>query len=215
MDSSFSRFSAAGLALALVGSAAGLQAQVIYNNASTVGESYSRGMADVVRSQGVYNLTTSQAAINMTQAQAQEIQNRGEATKTYFEMRRINKEYQDANREKPPTMEQVVRFAQEGKPKRLGPSELDYVSGKLRWPSVLMIDDFAEQRKQVDQVFAKRAEMGVANFDDQMQVRKTATQMMTDLKQQIQQIPSNTYMAARRFLESVTYEAQQPSASSG
>src|SRR5690242_11792328 len=65
-------------------------AQVIYNNASTAAEGLGRGIGDVVRSQGEYNLNTSQAAINLTQARSQEIDNRMQATQTYFAMRNLN-----------------------------------------------------------------------------------------------------------------------------
>ena len=55
--------------VALLGSWAAAQyygGAYVNNKASTVGESYARGMGDVMRSQGMRNLANSEAAINMT-----------------------------------------------------------------------------------------------------------------------------------------------------
>ena len=60
----------ASLLLLFAGFASAAQAQVVVDQASTVGESESRGFADVIRSQGQYNLQTSQAMINAEQARS-------------------------------------------------------------------------------------------------------------------------------------------------
>ena len=66
----------------------------VVNRASTAGESYARGMADVTRSAGMYNLATSEAAINLTEAQSNYIKNRDQWTNTYCQMREANRLYQ-------------------------------------------------------------------------------------------------------------------------
>jgi hypothetical protein len=88
----------------------------IDNSASTVGESYARGMADVVRSQGAANVMNSQAAINMTEAARRDMENREQWTDTYFQMRQKNKEYRAAEKRPRATREDWVRYAAAGKP---------------------------------------------------------------------------------------------------
>ena len=75
------------------------QAQWYVNNkASTVGESHARGMSDIVRSAGEANLNNSAAAQNWAQARSMEMENRLQYTSSYFENRRMNREYTAAER---------------------------------------------------------------------------------------------------------------------
>ena len=182
-----------------------------YYHSSTAAEGALHGMGDVARSAGQYNLTTSQAAINMTQAQKNEIENRDQWTNTYFQMREANKEYRDRERGPRPSMEAMVRYAQAGKPKRLSPSEVDSVSGKIAWPVMLQADRYASQRSELEQLFAKRADHGVLGLDDHLQIRKTTDAMLEKLKGQVREVPQMDYIAARRFVESLALEGISPS----
>ena len=70
-------------------------------HASTAEEGIQRGYADVVRSQGMANLLNSQAATQYEEARKSYIENRMQATQTYFEMRRYNTEARKAERSTP------------------------------------------------------------------------------------------------------------------
>ena len=119
-------------------------AQVVMNQASTAGESYMDGLSNIISSKGNYNLSTSQAVINAESARTASINNAKLWTDTYFETRKENKAYREEERGKPPTMEQVARFAQIGMPKRLQPNEFDYVTGRITWPSVFSQSQYDE-----------------------------------------------------------------------
>ena len=181
-------------------------------HASTPAEGYARGMADVARSAGQRNLSNSEAAINWTEAQSRYIDNRDKATNTYFQMREANRQYRAAQRAPRPSMESLVRFAQAGKPQRLSPSELDVVTGEISWPEVLLTDPFSENRKQVEQLFAKRAEEGTLGYDDQTQLREATDAMLADLMEFLrdQKVKQMDYVAAKRFLESLAYGGVLP-----
>jgi hypothetical protein len=178
-----------------------------YSGGSTVAGSAMNGMASVISARGEANLSNSAAAINMTQAQKNEIENRKLYTDTYFQMRAENRKARAAERGPSPTMEQLVRIAKEGAPRPLAPTQMDHVNGQLNWPSALQQDSFADQRKVVDELFATRARYGGLGYSDQMKVRKTVDAMFHELKAQIQQIPSQDYVACRSFLQSVSYAA--------
>ena len=92
-------------------------------------------------------------------------------------------------------------------PKPLGPNQMDPVNGQLNWPSALQQDSFAAQRGEVDQLFAVRARYGGLGYADQMKVRQTVDAMFDQLKEQIQQIPPQDYIACRSFLQRVSYAA--------
>ena len=108
-----------------------------YGHASTEAEGVQRGFADVVRSAGAANLMNSAAAKNYEDARKKYIENRLQATETYFEMRRVNEESRDAKRPRPLSTEQYVRLARQQAPERLSVSQLDPLSGTIDWPAVL------------------------------------------------------------------------------
>ena len=206
----FLRTPACLLLLACWGVSGTALAQVIYNNASTAAEGYANGMSNVISAKGDYNLNTSQAAINMTQAQSQEIQNRQQWTTAYFEMRKENRAYRAEERGRQPTMEDAVRYAQMGKPKRLSPSEMDSVTGKITWPRLLRTEQFEDQRTKLDELFEKRARYG-STFEDQMALQETTNDILAAIKKQIRDLPPYEYTNSRRFLESLAYEGRLPS----
>lgn len=206
------RFVVLLLSLSIVLAAASVltQAQVIMNSPSTVGQSYAEGYADVISAHGAANLSNSQAAINLEQAAKLDMENREQWTQTYFDMRKVNRAAREQERGKRPTMEDVVRYAAMGKPQRLSPSELDTVTGKIHWPSLLQADLFTPQRNTLQGIFEQRAKYGTANFDQQMTIRSATGAMLGYLKDQIRNIPPPNYVAAKRFLESLAYEGQLP-----
>jgi len=179
-------------------------------NPSTPAESYARGLGDVIQSAGAYNLATSEAAINATQAQKQFIENRDQWTDTYFQMRQANRAYRETEQGPRLSMEQLVRLAQEGKPKPLSPGELDSVTGRISWPLLLKTSAFDATRAKLDDLFAKRASRGGIDFEQQMQIRQSTKDMLALLKGQIRNVPADDYIPAKRFVESLAYEGQKP-----
>jgi hypothetical protein len=179
-------------------------------HSSTAAEGAMRGMADVVRSQGEANLSNSAAAINYSIARQQEIDNYAHYTNTYFQMREANRQYRAAERGPRPSMEDLVRYAQMGKPQPLSPSEIDVVSGDISWPMLLRDDAFAQERKLVEAAFANRSASTAMGFSDLMTVRKVTDTMLAQLKENVRDLPPNAYLEAKNFLESLAYEAGRP-----
>lgn len=180
-------------------------------HSSTAAEGAMRGMGDVVRAQGQANLDNSAAAINYSVARQNQIQNYRAGTTAYFDMRAANRAYRAAERRPVPSMADAVRYAQAGKPKPLGPSDLNVVTGKIRWPMLLTAEVFAADRAKMEQIFASRASSGAIGLDDYMQVRKVAKSMLADLKKQVKQAPPQQWVIAKRFVDSLAYAAGQAS----
>jgi hypothetical protein len=180
------------------------------NKASTVGESYARGYADVVRSQGMANLSNSEAAINMTEAAKRDMENRNQWTDTYFQMQQKNADYRAAKRSPRPSREDFVRMAAAGKPAKLSPSDLDSVTGEIDWPRVLTRPEFADSRTELEKLFAKRAAYGQTTWSDYSQIDAICKKMQDDLKALVKDVPPGDYTASKRFLDSLAYENKQP-----
>jgi hypothetical protein len=178
-----------------------------YGGGGTAAGQAMNGMASVISAQGSYNQATSEAAINMTQAQRAAIQNDQLYANTYFEMRAANRAARAAERGPRPTMEQLVRAAQQGAPRPLPAGSLDPVSGGVAWPELLKTSDYDPQRTELDELFAKRAELGGLAFSDQTKARQAVDGMFATLKGQIRSVPSDQYVASRSFLNSLVYAA--------
>jgi hypothetical protein len=209
----------ATIAIAVLGSSAQAQYWGGYGygwgnpGASTVGQSYAMGMADLVNSAGSYNLQTSQAAINYEQARSQNLDNRLKGTQTYFEMRKINTESRKAEDGRRMTSEEAWRYAQIGAPKRVTPYELDPVSGKIYWPVQLQSPQFADYRKQLEELFRQReVTHGSVGYDVFAKIQNTTTAFLDDLKKNIAAMPSGDYVKAKNFIESLAYESRFPAA---
>ena len=179
-------------------------------HSSTAAEGRLRGMGDLTRSAGQANLDNSAAAINYTTARSNQIENRNQWTNTYFSMRETNRQARAAERGPRPSMEDLVRYAQAGKPKRLSPGEFDSVSGQIAWPMFLNTDKYAADRATLDQIFSTRASQGAIGPDDYTKARQTIDVMLGNLKKEIREIPPEQYMVAQKFLKSLNYEMVQP-----
>jgi hypothetical protein len=91
-------------------------------------------------------------------------------------------------------------------PERPGPSQLD-ANGSIQWPEILLRDDYAEARSQVDYAFAQRsAQPTDAGSDLGQMARSGLAQMRRHLRQQMQELSPPEYAAARRFLDSLALE---------
>ena len=200
------------LLMAAVGETACAQYADVSYHASTAAEGAARGMSDMIQSAGAANLMNSEAAKNYEAARKQNIENRLTWTNTYWEMKRVNKEYRTAQKRPAPTQEQLVRMTQGALPGRLTTSQLDPLTGVLAWPDVLRAEPYAEYRVQIDKIYAGRASNGYLGPDQYLKVKQLTNEMMNVLRQYARQYASADSIQARKFLESVSFEAnQQPS----
>ena len=95
----------------------------------------------------------------------------------------------------------------ESRADRLSPGEIDPVSGTLDWPGVLKQSMFAEERERLEDLFANWTEYGSVGFEQRRQIRSTTDAMLGKLKQHVNDMPPPEYVTAKRFLESLAYEA--------
>ena len=180
-------------------------------HASTAAEGRLRGMGDLTRSAGQANLSNSAAAIYYSIARRNQIDNRAALMDTYFQMRQANKSYRAAERGPRASMEDLVRYTQLGKPKPLSPGAVDPVSGAINWPILLRTESLAEDRAEVEAAFAKRASQSSLGTEDYMKIRQVTSQMASDLKKRIREVPSYEYMISKKFIDSLAYAAGTPS----
>jgi hypothetical protein len=176
-------------------------------HSSTAEEGVQRGFADVVRSAGMNNLMNSEAAKNWEDARKKYMENRMQATQTYFDMRRYNEDARRAERGTPLSTEQYVRLARQQAPDRLSVSQLDPLSGYISWPAPLRRNEYATDRAVLESMFKQRAAGTAANYDE---IRMACSALQDKLKANISTFMANDFIAAKKFVESLSYELSAP-----
>jgi hypothetical protein len=174
----------------------------------------------VIRARGEFNRLTSEAAINMQEARSRAIVNARDAVDAYFQIRQMNRDYRQAERRPRPTREDLERYARAARPDPLSPSELDTLTGRVRWPILLRDDRFAPLRAKLEELLDRWAvSRNLGQFDrfdmeQQLAVRRATDQMQEGLREEIRNVPPQDYVAAQRFLRSLEYQVLQPPTSS-
>jgi hypothetical protein len=179
-------------------------------HASTEAEGVLRGGADFLRAIGEGNYYNSLGLVNTQEAWSRAIDNKQKAVETYFQIKQINRAAREAARPQPLTFTQYAKLAKQEAPERLGDADYNRVMGRLSWPAVLTSDDFAAERSALDQVFVgrKAQDVGVST-DFHREVRELTSAMAAKLRSRIDTMSPMEYIAAKKFLTSVTFESQQ------
>ncbi|MEN6458858.1 MAG: hypothetical protein ABFC63_08000 [Thermoguttaceae bacterium] len=178
---------------------------------STAAEGYGRGLGSALSGLGRYNLATSEAALNMTEVRRNQIANDRLWTETYFYKQQLNRENRAAQYERDRgNPADYPKYSRLGVPKRLTNEQLDAVTGEIRWPMLLTLPGYAVQRTAIERVFADRAYHGAIGPEDFMLVRQLTSEMIEDLRDHVAMLPPQQYLTAKRFLQSLAYQAGQP-----
>jgi hypothetical protein len=172
-----------------------------YGYGGTAGGNYLQGMSQVIRAQGQYNEQTSRAMINYEDARTKYIDNRKKWTETYFAMRDENRAKQAEKLERGRYSPEVHALAAEsGVPKRLSSEAFDPITGKLAWPELLLAPEYEQTRIEVEHLLELHASAGSS---DAIRLQNAVQQMIFLLRSNIRELPTNDYIAARKFLDSL------------
>jgi hypothetical protein len=180
-------------------------------HASTAEEGYLAGLGYLTRSQGEANYFNSLASINGQEAYNRYLQNREKATETYFRMQQINRAAREAQRPQPLSFERYVALAKQQAPDPLSDREYDRIVGRLNWPAMLQTEEFAAEREALDRAYQARtpADAGAASAFHR-NVWQLTQSMEAKLKEKMGQTGTAEYLASKNFLQSLSYESQQP-----
>ncbi len=178
--------------------------------ATTPAESFARGIADLVRSGGQASLWTSEAALNVAEARRYEMANRQQFIETYYAVRRMVRQYQAAELGPRMSPEDIARYARAAGPQRLSPGQFSPITGGVSWPILLRTEAFAGYRASLEGLFAHRAAAGEISTGDYLRIRQMTAAMKGELKQHVRRLPPGDYVLAKRFLNGLAYEAEQP-----
>lgn len=165
------------------------------------------GTAHIIRNKGRAARAKSEARINNEDARSKYIDNQKKWTQTYFDKKAINAKYtsQQAAKERAITQNYLAN-RQSQAPARLSPNQYDYTTGTINWPDVLLVPEFQANREKLNQLFTLRSK-AVVTSSIAADIRTAVTDMRTELRKRIDRMTGNEYAAARKFLDSLAYEA--------
>jgi hypothetical protein len=180
---------------------------VIYNNASTAGEGYARGVSGIIQAQGERNLNNSQAAINAQDAYSMAIDNSTKSVNAFWEQKDIYKarqqqEFAEIGRKR---SDYLARHGLES----LTPQEYDRTTGQITWPKVLEQKEFDAYRNTLDELMRKRAYQGALTGEEYMQATAASKEWRAMLAKQKNVYPSQILSQMTRFVLKVTREINE------
>jgi hypothetical protein len=119
----------------------------------------------------------------------------------YAEMRQANQAQKRArDRHSPEALAKAAEVP------HLTRDELDPVTGKIRWPAPLMSDDFAKSRDEVERLFELRS-WTTHQSEATVKIRDLVHSMGDVLRQKIDDMGPEDFVAARKFLDGIEVAA--------
>jgi hypothetical protein len=178
--------------------------QVVYNNASTAGESYARGVSGIIQAQGERNLNNSQAAINAQDAYSMAIDNSTKSVNAFWEQKDIYKarqqqEFAEIGRKR---SDYIARHGLQS----LTPQEYDRTTGQITWLKVLEQAQYDQYRNTLDELMRKRAYQGALSGDEYMQATAASKEWRAMLAKQKNVYPPQILSQMTRFILKVSRE---------
>ncbi len=176
------------------------------NRASTVGESYSRGMADVIRAQGEQNLNNSVAAGNFEDARSKYLDNRIKSVETYWARREI---YDRRMAEQAYARQQSREaFFSRTLLQPLSDSQFDATSGRIQWPILCREQEFDGFRTTIDEAFGQLATSGLLSMSEFTAASNAIRDFRGVLQQNRDNFPQDAVATALRFLIKLNRELE-------
>ena len=180
-----------------------------YNHASTAEEGFLRGQAAAVQAVGQANYMQSLAAVNYAEATRLQIENNRLYVKTSLANREEVQSYRERYARRPITKEQWQEYSKRALPDRLTGDQ--YSNGKLVWPHILRMEEYAPLRKRIDVLVASRSvEDSGDGSPSQREIASLIDTMKVLLRENIETLSSSQYGNSKWFLICLDYEMKQP-----
>ncbi|MBI1349059.1 hypothetical protein GC163_22535 [bacterium] len=178
---------------------------------TTPAESYARGQADVLRAQGQAYEAAARGAVSYEQARATYIENQERWHQIQME-RQKQGEQARAEKQAADRAARERRQANQSPPTpqlALSDSQYDRASGTVHWPLLLGDARFNTNREELEQELLLRAHVG-STLDNDARIVATTDALIAQLKADIKTLPPTDYIEARKFLNALKNEVEQP-----
>ena len=180
---------------------------VAQRHASTLEEGVLRGSGALLRGAGEAQYYRSLALINREYARRLYIENRQQATETYFNLKRINRYAREELKTPRATAQDLARYAKDRLPAVLADQEYDRENGMVTWPMVLLRKEFDSDRGLVDSLVAQRPNSNALAPELDSEIASVTDAMLVTLRVKGADLSSAEFITAMKFLKSLKYEA--------
>ena len=153
--------------------------------------------------------TAAEALLIAQQVRSMHLEGQVRAADTFYKKRERREQYLAKHRRARPGLETYVKVCNATRPQRLAPYHYDPEQGAIHWPKVLQGPEFDEHRRQLDALFVSRGSAGPRGEGGlRPEVERLARQMRERLKGKVRHVSQMEYLAAKKLLTSLAYEAQ-------
>lgn len=151
------------------------------------------------------------AMIDRETARSMNYDNQLKHVQTYFEKRKMNRAYREAERRPSRTQSQINAAAKRKAPDRMTVHEYDPYTGAVNWPVVLRQSTYEKGRAHMERLFTAHAFAG-GGMDTEYyaEIYASLDKFHDQLKRNLQQTNRQQWIAASKFLKSLKYEARFP-----
>ncbi len=172
---------------------------------------YVTAQATMIKAQADANACNAKAMETLEKARSQALDNDLKTVKTFYEKRKLHETHVAQDARKRPTREDLIRYSKEALPERPTNYQVEPVRGRIYWPAVLQEEQFSEYRAELDGLFAQRTTANIgADGETCRQIQDVVERMQAELRSLTRQISPMEYLAARKFIESLAFEARFP-----
>lgn len=151
------------------------------------------------------------AMIDRETAVSMNYDNQLKHVRTYFEKRKLNREYREAERRPRRTYQQITESGKRNAPDRLTVRQYDPYSGEISWPAALREAKYENARQYMNRLFVAHATAG-GGIDSEHygKVYSSLDKFQDMLGRNYESTNPQQWVAAKKFLKSLQYEARFP-----
>jgi hypothetical protein len=167
--------------------------------------------ASIINAMGNYAKARAEAARIDQDTRKARAENDFLEAKVFYDKRSLYHAYKETHKVSRPSTQEYADLARRLGPSRLASYQLWAKPGYLRWPSLLLNQDFAEVRSQIDDLFAiRQPQTSGAGSQNCVDIQERVSEMKSTLTSKLASYKPVDYIAAKKFLEGLALEAQLP-----
>ena len=168
-------------------------------------------LESAIRSQSEASNRPSMAMIDRETARSMNYDNRLKHVQTYYEKRKLRREYRQAERLPRRSAAEISASASRSAPKRLTIQQYDPYEGRISWPVVFQETNYDRGRQYIDRLFAAHAQAGGGiNTKYYAAIQSSLKGMNRLLYDNFENTNPEQFTYAQKFLKSLQYEARFP-----
>ncbi|MHC4402862.1 MAG: hypothetical protein ACYTG0_24640 [Planctomycetota bacterium] len=190
--------------------------EVLMQSYANAGAKLQNAQAGVINAcagwiQAISNVRKIQAETlkGLQELRSKRLDNELKTAQTFFTKRERRDQYVSAHPRVRPNLETYVKVCNAAKPARLCTYQYDPDRGVIHWPELLQGLEFEDERAELDALFALNTTKGLDSGPQfRHQIDRLSRKMRETLKGKVHDVSQMQYIASKKFLTGLAYEAR-------